>query len=135
LEPYSDGGLNASIPLRNANHLKQLWEIGKFDQTDPESGWFSIDKFTVFNLSLMGHKFRPGLFGKTRWYTKCSMIFLKDDNILHLVGKDKHLYIPYVGCAITNSIAELCPLVDRVMRYEWPFVSKEVAFGSVGITI
>jgi hypothetical protein len=109
LSPLINGGIYASIPLQGANHVKDLWEVGKFDMTDPESGWFKIDKFKIFKLYLTGYKLRQGFFGKTRWYTKCGMWFFEDDEILCMGLKDKQLYIPYVGCAITNSIAEICP--------------------------
>ena len=131
LEPLVNGGLSASIPLLGAEHMRMLWEVAGLDRTDPQSGWFRVGEFGAFDLRLTGYKFETGLFSPARWLTNVGFSFLRDRSIL-LRASDT-LFYEKVGFAVTRTIAEVCPLVDRVKVGEWLFVDQDRALSSVGV--
>ena len=129
LEPLTEGGLMASIPMFGADHLRQVWQAARLDQTDPQSGWFQIDEFRAFNLELTTYKFKTGLFSPVRWLTNAGFLFAKDREVASLSSA---LFFQKLGSSVTNTIAEVCPLVDRVQEFEWPFGHQIEVLRSVG---
>ncbi len=51
LEPLTDGGLSAAIPLQGADHARRLCEAAWLDPASPER---EIDAFQTFKLGLTG---------------------------------------------------------------------------------
>ena len=125
LEPLVNGGLSASIPLLGAEHMRMLWEVAGLDRTDPTERLVSRRRVGAFDLRLTGYKFETGLFSPARWLTNVGFSFLRDRSIL-LRASDT-LFYEKVGFAVTRTIAEVCPLVDRVKVGEWLFVDQDRA--------
>jgi hypothetical protein len=132
LEPSVNGGLSASIPLLGAEHMRMLWEAAKLDRTDPQSGWFRIGEFGAFDLLLTGYKFKTGFFSPARWLTNVGFLFQRDRSLQTMFD---HLFYEKVGAAVTRTIAEVCPLLDRVKVGEWLFVDQNRALSSVGVRL
>jgi hypothetical protein len=124
LEPLTEGGLFASISLFGAEHMRLLWEAAGLDRTDPRSAWFRIGEFGVFSLELTGYKFKTGLFSRPLWLTNAGFLFQRNRS---LPTRSDDPFIEKVGSAVTRTIAEVCPLVDRVKVGEWPFVDQDRA--------
>ena len=129
LEPLTEGGLIASIPMFGVDHLRQVWQAARLDQTDLQSGWFRIDEFGVFKLELTTYKFKTSLISPVRWLTNAGFLFAKDKEIASLSSA---LFFQKLGSSVTNTIAEVCPLVDRVLQFEWPFGHQVEVLRSVG---
>jgi hypothetical protein len=86
----------------------------------PRSGWVRIAEFGAFDLALTGYKFKTGLFSPARWLTNVGFFFLRDRD--HMLSANDTLFYQKLGAAVTQTIAEVCPLVDRTKVGEWPFV-------------
>lgn len=130
LDPSVSGGLDACIPLLGAEQMRLLWEAAGLDQNSPQSGWFRIGEFGAFNLKLTGYKFKTGLFSPARWLTNVGFWFLRDRSIM--LSASDTLFYEKLGSAVTRTIAEVCPLVDRAKVGEWLFVDQARALSSVG---
>jgi hypothetical protein len=123
LETTLAGGLDAVIPLYNAEHVRALWDAGgRGKKDDPKSGWNHIEKYEKFSLGLIAFKLRPRFFSEPHWLTRYSFWFqmnaFLDLNTVQIDG---------VGFSKTRTIPEVFLLVDKLFRAEWPLLSFEEA--------
>jgi hypothetical protein len=112
--PLADGALTAAVPIQATNHVKRLSETER-PETDDQSA-----KFQVIKLALKGYKFEPSFRGPVKWFAVCNMQLLKDDDTLRIVSAET-----YLDSAVTNSIEEICVLVDEMMVQERPLVPTQ----------
>src|SRR5271166_2594967 len=120
LEPLTDGGLSATIPLEGTDQVKQLFLMARLDQVNPQGDWCKIDECHTLKLSLTGYKFETSFRGTVKWFINCNVQFIKEDGVLRVISAE-----PYVGSAITSDIEEVGLLVDKVMAYRGTFVHAE----------
>ena len=124
-EPMISGGLDALIPLHNAEHARLIWDAGGIGgKDDPKSGWHLIDKYEKFSLGLIAFKLRPRFFSEPHWLTRYSFWFqmnaFLDQNTVRIDG---------IGFSRTRTIPEVFLLVDKLFHAEWPLLSFEEAMG------
>ena len=54
LEPLTDGGLSATIPLEGADQVKQLFLMAGLDQVNPQGDWCLVDEYHILKPSSRG---------------------------------------------------------------------------------
>ena len=130
LQPLSDGGLSAAIPLRDPDHARRLCDAVGLEAPVLESERRGIDECSVFKLGLTGYKFETSFRGSVKWFTNCNLLLLEDDRVVSLVSAETHL-----GSSITSSIEEVGLLVDKVIAADSPLVPAGQVFESIGVTM
>jgi hypothetical protein len=106
-EPMIGGGLDALIPLHNAEHVRLLWDAGSIGGKDnPKSGWHLIEKYEKFSLGLLSYKLRPRFFSGSKWLTRFDIWFEMNDDVL----RKKTVRKTGIGFSNTKTIPEVIPL-------------------------
>ena len=122
--PLADGALTAAVPIKATNHVKRLSEAERPEADDQSA------KFQVIKLALKGYKFEPSFRGPVKWFAICNVQLLKDDDTLRIVSAET-----YLDSAVTNSIEEICVLVDEMMVQERPIVPSQQTGVSNGVAL
>ena len=68
--------------------------------------------------------------GPVKWFAICNVQLLKDDDTLRIVSAET-----YLDSAVTNSIEEICVLVDEMMVQERPIVPSQQTGVSNGVAL